>query len=421
MLGRIKNSEFAKSVLVLAGGNTIAQLISFLSLPILQRWFYSPSEFGLLAIYNSVATILIAIATLKLEYAIILAKSNEEAIAIRKVTTRTVRYFSLFTLSLIVAFGLFIDNFANNNQIYIYFYLIPINMLFAGTYEAYNYWYNYRKEYKILAVSKIVQTTVAEFFKYFFKIIFTLSGGLIFGRILGQAASFLTLIINRKINSRNQTTSNFKSIEIIKENKNFPLFVMPTVFINTATNSVLILFLAQSFSSHEVGLISASIVYLQTPLGILSRSVSQVFYKKISEISSHQNLLEVYKRFSIYLLAIIIVPVLFVLILPNQWFEFVLGQAWKDIGIYMKIMVIWIGISFISSSLSFIYNRIQRQKLIFFLALSQLIGVFLCLIISINYFEASLKTTIIVYTIFQATYYLSAILFVLILLKTRKA
>ena len=166
MIKKLKNSEFVKSILVLAGGNTIAQLISFLSLPVLQRWFYGPSEFGLLAIYNSIATILIAISTLKLEYAIVLAKSEENAISIRKLTTRIVRYFSLTILVVIILFGSSISEFLGNDKILIYLYLIPLNILFAGTYEAYNYWYNFKKEYRLLASSKVAQTSIAEFFKY---------------------------------------------------------------------------------------------------------------------------------------------------------------------------------------------------------------------------------------------------------------
>lgn len=421
MIKKVKSSSFIGSILVLVGGNTIAQLISFISLPILQRWFYNPAEFGLLAVYNSITTVLIALSTIKLEYAIILSKSEENSIAIRNLTTKIVRYFSFFVFVIIIIWGSTISRYLGFDQIGFYLYLIPINILFAGTYEAYNYWYNYKKDYKTIAVSKIIQSSIAELFKYLTQIFFAFTGGLIIGRLLGQISSSLSLVLNKKSSPKNTAQKKSGFSKILKEHRKFPQYVLPTVFVNMLANSILILFISKSFGSYELGLVSASILYLQAPLGILSRSVSQVFYKKISEVSDYLIIRKIYLKASFSLSIIVIILVIIIVLIPNHWFQIILGQKWKGIGVYMNIMVFWIAISFVTSSLSFIYNRIQKQKTALVFSLAQLLGVFLSLWFSIEYFRASLKTTLIVYSTFQGVYYFSTLFLALIYLKKQSS
>ena len=75
----LSNGEFTRNVITLVKGTTIAQAIPILISPILTR-IYSPSEFGILAIYISLLSILSVISTGKYELAIMLPDDEEEAI-----------------------------------------------------------------------------------------------------------------------------------------------------------------------------------------------------------------------------------------------------------------------------------------------------------------------------------------------------
>jgi O-antigen/teichoic acid export membrane protein len=66
-----KKSEFRKHVLTLLTGTTIAQAIPVAISPILTR-IYSPEDFGLLAIYISIVTILATVITGAYDFAIVL-------------------------------------------------------------------------------------------------------------------------------------------------------------------------------------------------------------------------------------------------------------------------------------------------------------------------------------------------------------
>ena len=54
-LGRLRGSRFRRNFLSLAGANLFGQLLLVAAMPLLAR-FYSPAEFGVLAVFNSLLT-----------------------------------------------------------------------------------------------------------------------------------------------------------------------------------------------------------------------------------------------------------------------------------------------------------------------------------------------------------------------------
>ena len=80
MINKIRASEFNRHVAAILSGSTLAQLIPLISEPILVR-FFTPVEFGILALFLAVATIFSSVATARYEMAIVLPKRDELAFA----------------------------------------------------------------------------------------------------------------------------------------------------------------------------------------------------------------------------------------------------------------------------------------------------------------------------------------------------
>ena len=66
---KIKESTFAKSVILIAGGTAAAQGINVILTPIITR-IYSPEEFGVLSLFVALMGILSTVASLRYEWAI---------------------------------------------------------------------------------------------------------------------------------------------------------------------------------------------------------------------------------------------------------------------------------------------------------------------------------------------------------------
>ena len=74
----LPKSRFARSASLLAGGAVAGQAIIVAASPILTR-LYSPEDFGVLAVFASLLSILSIVASLRYQLAIPLPKTDEEA------------------------------------------------------------------------------------------------------------------------------------------------------------------------------------------------------------------------------------------------------------------------------------------------------------------------------------------------------
>lgn len=72
-------NKIFKNISILMTGTIIAQVIPILLSPILTR-LYSPSEFGMLAVFLSITSILAVFANLRLDVAIMSASDQEKLI-----------------------------------------------------------------------------------------------------------------------------------------------------------------------------------------------------------------------------------------------------------------------------------------------------------------------------------------------------
>ena len=74
----LPRASFARSVGVLAGGTAVAQGIGVLALPLITR-LYTPEDFSVLAVFSSIVAIVSVAACLRLEIAIPLPETDEDA------------------------------------------------------------------------------------------------------------------------------------------------------------------------------------------------------------------------------------------------------------------------------------------------------------------------------------------------------
>lgn len=365
MFSKPMKSEFARHVIGLSLTTAFAQILPFLAMPILQRWFFTPAEFGIYSTFVSVASVWIALASFKYEFAIVLVK--DEIIRIRLLLIAFC--FVFITALLILILGLLPDALFNQliglPHSYDYIFLLAISVLgYAGT-QVLNYWLNYSKKFHSIGIGKIVQSATGEGSKLLSGLLNFNQLGLIAGRAIGQLASLFWLFykiypeLRGKLNSELQ----FKKLkEVGLEFKEYFLYSTPSAVIGTFSNNLHILIPVQFYPNHIIGIIGAAYAYLAVPAGIIAGSFSQVFYKKISEIEDRRTLLKFYKKFGFRLFLSGLPFVILIQFIPDFWITTVLGNSWAGFMTYAKMMICFILVWFVSSSMSFIYIRLNAQK-----------------------------------------------------------
>ena len=127
-------SECEKNVLTLITGTSLSQLIPFLVLPVLQRYFYTPADFGVFTLFVSFSSVIIAMASLKYELAIVITESLEDAVNLEALSLLLVISASVLFGGVIILFNEFLTELLNNKAIGDYLYLVPVILLACGTY-----------------------------------------------------------------------------------------------------------------------------------------------------------------------------------------------------------------------------------------------------------------------------------------------
>ncbi|HHD79092.1 MAG TPA: translocase, partial [Epsilonproteobacteria bacterium] len=138
-------------------GTSIAQAIPLAISPILTR-IYTPEDFGIFALYMSVASMIAVTATGRYELAIMLPKKDDDAMNIVALSIVISFFVSFITLLIVFSFNAQITHLLGNPEISFWLYFIPITVLLTGIYQSFNYWINRKKEYGRLATNKVIQS-----------------------------------------------------------------------------------------------------------------------------------------------------------------------------------------------------------------------------------------------------------------------
>lgn len=365
MIQRIKESDFIRNIFVLFSGSLLSQLIPFIALPFLQKYFYSPADFGLLAIFISFCELFANVATCKLEYGIVIQTRIKNAVNLLYGAIRVMLIVMILSAIVALIFKKELAHYFGEPRLENYLFLLPIYVLLFSLSEIASYWFNRKKAFKTISFSKVIQTSSSESIKVVAGFFHFGPIGLIIGRVSGFLFANLYYLKAFFKNDRKALRLIDKkySNQMIRENKKFVFFTTPSVFIGNLINLVYLQLFLIYFGEDIVGMIGVSMTYLSAGFGVVAISFSQVFYSKVAETKSKEKLLSMYKRFAKNLMLIACVPILLVYLIPTSWVVQLLGDKWLHLMGIARIMVLWLAVWFVSSSLSFIYMRLRKQQI----------------------------------------------------------
>ena len=371
MFNRLKpKSEFSRNVLTLMTGTTIAQAIPFVFSPIITR-IYSPEDFGIYALYFSMLSIVGVIATARYEIAILLPKTDEDAINILILSLGITIFLTFIVSLLIVFFKDSILSLFNATDIGNLLYLMPLSILLIGFYNSFNHWSNRHKRFNNISNSYIAQSVGAGFGQIGFGIS-GIYGGMILGNIIGSIFSTLVVI---KFFFKNDTklieyVDKNKVIEQMKIYKDFPLVNSFHILSDVAKRSLSVILILTYFSSTVLGFYALSLRVLQTPLGIIGSSFGQVLYQRFNTAKDHdESIYEIAKSVIIKLMLFALPIFITLYFIAPELFAFVFGEKWRVAGVYTQMLTPYLFMNFLISPISQIPIILNKQKKSFYLSL----------------------------------------------------
>ena len=183
-------SDFSKNVLTLLTGTSIAQAIPIAISPVLTR-IYTPNDFGIYALYMSLASILSVISTGRYELSLLLPKKDEDAFSLLSLSLFLSFLFSIFISIIFYFFNVQIVLILGNPNIERWLYFIPISIFFTGLFQTLTYWSNRNKQYKTIAKGRVSQSSGTAISNLILSLNNSNGKGLIIGGIIGRITGSL--------------------------------------------------------------------------------------------------------------------------------------------------------------------------------------------------------------------------------------
>ncbi len=360
----LAKNDYAKNASTLMIGTTLGMLITLVASPWLSR-HYSNEAFGALQLYQSTYSILIIIATLRYEYAIMLPKAEKDAFSVLLCSLTSTAIFSVLCgLFVSAVFGLRISLFGLNEFRWLLY--MPVTVLVLGIYYSCNYWLNRRKRYVNLAVNRIVQNGLTVVFSVLFSSRYwDVEDGMILAYLLSMVVGtvlFLVYVLMDFV--RLHIHLSFREISaMFKRYRRFPLNTMPTGLINTVAVQVPVFILQRYFGEGVVGQYYMMNRVLGTPITVVGQAIADVFRQKASATYAQKGeCYQVYKSTAKALALLAIVPFGLLAVFATPLFRFVLGDGWEMAGVFVTLLTPFYYIRLIVSPLTFMSIVAEKQR-----------------------------------------------------------
>lgn len=405
-------SSFNKNVLTLATGVSIGQAIPLLISPILTR-IYSPEDFGILALFLSIATLISVISSGRYEQAIMLPDTDEEAMHLTVISWTFAAISSVLMLLAIILFHPIIMNTINNQALTTYIYFTPLLTFILATFNILNILATRLNAFSLLSKVSVIKSMVNGSVQL---IAGTLKGdalGLILGQILGSLTQIVALFTNLRGRMLRLSFPALSSTKILlKRYKRFPQFSVAAVLSNTLTQNVLNISISSIFSIALLGYYSFANRILILPMSFLGNSIGQVFFQEATSEKNETGSAQKTLKSTFWKLSLLsIVGFGFLHFIIQDLFVIVFGQNWAQAGLYARYLIPMMAAKFVVSPLSAINNIFNKQ----YISLAWQVGFLTLTVISlgmVDYFDLAFSTFINIYALVMAVYYLLMLPFI---------
>jgi len=267
-------NDFVKNVVTLMTGTTIAQAIPIAITPILTR-LYTPEDFGVLALFMSVTAVLGVVSNAKFEQAIMLPKTEREALNIVYLSVLISSVFSALLLVTVLIFKSQIASLLGESKIENWLFFIPIAVLFIGLFNSLKI-YNIRvKKFKQVSVAMVTKSSGLAITQLGIGFVKSGAFGLIIGQLVSYVAGNLQLLKTILKDNLFKNTFDKKSIKLsIKKYNRFPKYTLPGSLLNSLTLNSINFLIAAVYTTSILGFFSLARRLLSLPSMVIGGSIS---------------------------------------------------------------------------------------------------------------------------------------------------
>jgi O-antigen/teichoic acid export membrane protein len=374
MIKKLTQINFARNVIIVASGTAMAQVVGVVFTPIITR-IYGPEAFGLMGTFVSLATMASSVSALTYPYAMILPKKDSDAKDIARLSVWvSIGTASLATILILVGGnGLFV--LLSAQAIAAFGLLIPLHMLFSAWLRIGQQWFIRNRQFKSTAKIEVLQSFIVNSAKTLVGLVKPLAAVLIIFTTLGIGLNVLMFYLStgksdRKEQKPDEPEKETKAslLQLAKKYYDFPLYRAPVALLEDVSSNIPVLMLSAFFGPASAGFYVLGYKLLKAPSKLIGRSVSNVFFPKITKAAHDgKDLKRLLLNATLGLAAAGFIPYAAIFIFGPWIFKIVFGAEWTTAGEYARWISFFVFFQFLyrPSAVAIITLGLQKQFLIY--------------------------------------------------------
>jgi O-antigen/teichoic acid export membrane protein len=361
----MKLGRFGRAVSLVAGGTALGQAITIASTPFLTR-LYGPGDLGLLAVYASLLGIVSIVSGLRYEMAVPLPERDDVAVrplALAAISVGTIAAAMCLVVSVAGEWAL---GLARAEALAPWAWLFPIGLAGAGLYQLLGCWAVRRREYAVMARTKIGQAGGQAIVQVGLGALGAGPIGLLLGHVVGVSAGITSFLarFGPGLASAWSAPGAPSMRDAARRYASFPLYLAPAALVNSAGRNLPMLLMAILHGTGAAGFFLLADRLLNVPLTLVGNSISQVFFGEAAEAArtDPDRVRRLYVGIAGRLLAAGVVPALALALLGEWLFALFFGAEWRDAGRFAAALTPMFLARFVTSPLAIALTAVERQK-----------------------------------------------------------
>lgn len=347
-----------RAILTLLAGGALAQALPLLLGPLLTR-LYSPQDYGAFHLFAAVATNLAVVACARYEFALPLAREDDEAAALRRLCLRI-----LAGVTALTALGSL--GWAWWTQAGWALWLAPAVGV-GGALSLVTMWATRAERFQALAIARVLQYGGAALAQVLAGWLHGGVAGLVIAPIAAQALAALLLHSAAGTSPAKPTGSvpaeTLSLRALAQRYREFPLLNTPHAFLGALQDTVSVALIAATLGPAAAGFWGLALRYLKAPATLVGSAVSQVLYPQLADqgLAPTVAARAAVRRVMAVLGAGAIVLTLLLITLGPWAFAQLFGPDWREAGELARTLAPYIGAHFVAAPLAVVTMAWRAQ------------------------------------------------------------
>jgi O-antigen/teichoic acid export membrane protein len=357
--------HFLSSILRIGLSGAGAQVVVFLSLPLLSR-LYSPDSFGAWALIQSAALLVGAVATCRYELAVVLPKQHGEAASVLGLGLLLAAGGAALAALVIPRIGSTLLGEATPTGLAAW--SVPLLVLLSAANQLALAWCTRMAAFTLYGGAQLGLAILAGVLPALLVTTWPNATGLVVGTLIANAivGFALWLWIGRQL-LREHLVGNLapRAMRAVAVTyRAYPLYMTPYTLLGTLRDRAVFFLLGNYSGPAEVGLYSIAQRLANAPNSLVASALRPVFFQHVLQPKA-QDIPRLIEQVMLWLVVLAVPPTTFFFFFPERLLTLLFGAAWADAATYVMILALSMFPLLLGNWMDRYFDALGRQRLAF--------------------------------------------------------